>query len=264
MALGITAALAGDLTPQAVQVVVTGMTAGQAYTVTGSWAGGSWPVRGGVGVAAAAQLVFADVAAPINTPVTYTVQHNGAMATSSAVTVAIAGRIVLALADGSAAVAIPSSGVRDNRNPRRRERRQATFEVEGRPDPVVRYTIAPSPSSSIVVRTAGAQSFALDELLATGAPLMLRTDGALRDLPATAVVMVSGDESALTGLVDDAGVHREWTLPFRYVGDPEPNTVVPVATWEDFDAYYAASTWNAFDTQWAAASWNDYDAFDWE
>src|SRR5450830_1387900 len=101
MPLAITAAFVGAATqPKPVQVNVTGLTIGQAYTVTASAAGWSRVVQGGEGTAVSTQLLLIDVATPLNAAVTYTVVHASTSAASAPVTVGYGGDAVLQSLDG--------------------------------------------------------------------------------------------------------------------------------------------------------------------
>lgn len=228
MALGITASLIGVYSPRTVQVVVTGLTVGAAYEVVGNWSGGSWAVRAGTGTAADTQLVLSDVAAPINIPVTYTVTEGGASATSAAVTVDYGRRYVLQSLSGDMSVAFDM--VRNNA-PRQIAPRQSAFVIPGRSRPVVVYDIAGGESGELLVDTEDTRTATLKAMLLSGAPLLLRTDGAVLDLDPAEFLSFTGVSSSLIGMS-----RRRWALGFQVLDDPEPDTLIGLPTWDDFDA----------------------------
>lgn len=258
MALGISAALAGVLTPQAVQLVVTGMTDGEAYEVTGAWSGGTWAIRGGTGTVSGTQIVLADTLAPINVPVTYTVVHDGGTATSSPVTVTYAaGAGVVSALDGSNPVRFyPLKPTNFDETPRLRV---AQYAIPGRSTPATRHDIADGWDGSWTLLTQTTATTTMRTLIRSGVPVVVRTDGA--SFGDSEAVVIAAITSAPSGLVGTE--YRVWSVGYTRIADPEPSTVVPIATWDDFDAYHAADEWSDFDTAWTAAEWNDFDAFDW-
>lgn len=255
MALTVTASLIGVFSPRTVQVVVSGMTIGATYAVVGNWSGGSWPVRGGTGTAEDTQLVLSDIATPINTPITYTITHNGQEATSGAVTAAYGRRYVLQSLSGDFSVEFDM--VR-NGAPQRLLMRQSSFMIPGRGRPVVRYDVAGGESGQLLADTEEVNTRPLRALLKTGAPLLLRTDGAILDLEPVTFLSVTGASSALLGMT-----RRRWELDYQVIDDPEPDTLVGLPPWDDFDGVYASLTWDDFDTEWSGATWDEFDTYDW-
>jgi hypothetical protein len=255
VAVGISASLTGVYSPRTVQIVVTGLTVGGTYEVTGSWAGGSWPVRAGIGTAENTQMVLADLAAPINIPVTYTVVHGAEQATTAELTVNYHRRYVLQSLSG--AVSVEFDMIR-NGAPQQLAVRQASFMIPGRPRPVMRFDVAGGESGELTVDTREAQTAVLKALLGAGAPMLLRTDGAILDLDATQFLSVTSAPSALIGMT-----RRRWNLTYQAIDDPEPDTVVGLSDWDDFDASYAGLTWDAFDAEWAGSTFDQFDVYDW-
>jgi hypothetical protein len=103
MTVAISAAPIGDADPQALQVIATGLTAGQAYTIRGAGGGMSWTVRGGDSVVpAGTQIIVADVLTPINVPITYQVIHDsdGVTTTAAPVTAVTAADFTLTSLNG--------------------------------------------------------------------------------------------------------------------------------------------------------------------
>lgn len=260
MPIGISATLVGPTTPQGVQIVVTGLTVGQEHKVVGSWAGGTWTVRAGTAVATATQVVLGDVAAPINVPITYTITEGISSATSAPVTVAFADQYVLQSLDGSRTTQFRWL---DNEDPRQLRLRTAVFDVPGRPRPASRWDVPGGEDGQLLAATTGGQTAAMKALLVAGGPLLLRTDGAVRDLAAVEYVLPTSATRVLTGKGIGGGEQRRWALAFEVIDDPEPDTLVPLSDWDDFDAVYSGSTWTAFDAEWAGRSWDQFDREDW-
>ena len=254
MALGITAALTATANPRAVQVVVTGLTVGEDFEIRGEWVGGEWPVRAGTGVAEATQVVRIDIHTPVNVPVYYTVVSAGVAATSSALTVDYGRKYVLQALDGSMSVEFDM--IRNNA-PRSLAVRQVAFAISGRPSPLVRYDIAGGESGELVVDTDGDRSATLKAMLNSGAPLLLRTDGAVLDLAAVEHLSISSVGSALIGMT-----RRRWSLGFAVIDDPEPRTLVTSSNWDQFDASYEGVTWDGFDAEWSTLTWDSFDTED--
>lgn len=266
MPAAISASLVGTSTPKAVQVVVTGLTNGQAYVIRGKFGTVKWAVRAGSGTSDGTQVIRSDLFAPINTPVSYeveVVEVDGAVAaTSSPITVPYTGpdsdgsKYVLTSLDGKSAAGFTWQ---DNGDPREVAVRASRFEIPGRARPVVMYDVAAGEDGALVVNTEDANTAAMLALVRAGAPLLLRTDGTVRDLAPVEIVHIISAGRILTG----ARNQRRWTLGFTVIDDPEPLTVVPTSTWADFDRAYTGSTWNTFNTEWAGSTWNVFDLEDW-
>lgn len=256
MALSVSVSLIGVYSPRTVQIVLTGLTPGQSYSVEGSWSGGSWPVRAGTGTAADSHLVLSDIATPINVPVTYRVMHAGVELVSDPVTVGYPYGAVLQSLSGAGSVPLV---LKDNRAPLDLEMRQATFKIPGRPRPVVRYDIAAGESGELLAATDGADTQTLKELLKAGGILLMRSDGEVAaDLDAVAYLLITAAPSSLL-----VGTSRRWRLSYRVLDDPEPDTLTGLPTWDDFDAAYAGLTWDDFDAEFSGLTWDDFDVSDW-
>lgn len=257
--------LAGD--PPAVQVVLTGMAIGDSYDVTGSALGGTWtwPVRAGRGVATSTQVVLGDNAAPINTPVTYIVTTGASgTATSTPITVlyddGAEAKYVLQTMDGRAGA---SFRWLDNGVPRSYALPVALFQVPGRSYPLAIHGRARAESGELVVATTAAQTLALEALITTGGPLILRTDGAVRDLPAVMFIVPVSASNVLTGADYGNGTVRRWQMAYQRITDPEPDKLAALPTWDDFDTVYASLTGADFDSEWAGATGDQFDREDW-
>lgn len=258
MVLVITAALVGFNTqPRPVQVNVTGLTIGEAFTViatSGTW---SRPVQGGQGVADSTQLLLIDVATPLNAPVTYTVTHAGATAlTAASVVVAFEGEAVLQSLDGRT---IAGFDWMDNGDPKAQEPRVALYRPSGRSRPVVHYDVAGDESGTIVAETSGLDTSALRELIRRGAPVLVRAEPGLRDLEPVEILAITGAPRELVGAV---GGLRQWTLAYTLAADNDDTQLV-MATFEHFNTVWAGQTFAAFNTVWAGQTFAAFNAFDW-
>lgn len=112
--------------------------------------------------------------------------------------------------------------------------------------------------------TTGEQTPALWSLLSTGRPVVIRTDGDVRDFPPVEILLITRFPSELTDARIQTGDTRRWTLEYLLIDDPDPDAVIPSSTWDDFDAVNAGLTWDQFDLQWVGADWDAFDRFDWE
>lgn len=258
----VTAALVGSGVPRDVQVVVAGLTAGQRYVVEGVAVGVSWVVRGGRGVSTGVTLILGDTQTPLNIPVTYRVTVNDVVLwTSEPVTVAAPEKYALQSLDGNRTV-IPR--LMSNGLPRSLDVRTASFAIPGRARPVVRMDTTGDGGGQWLVDTTGSETGDLYELLAAGGPIVIRTDGAVRDMAPVDVVLITDVSSVLTDARIQDGDTRRWTLTYLLIDDPDPDAILSLSTWDDFDAVYAGQSWAAFDTQWSGSTWDDFDRFDWE
>lgn len=258
----VTAALVGSGVPRDVQVVVTGLTAGQRYLIEGLAVGVSWAIRGGRGVSTGVTLILGDTQTPLNVPATYRVTVNGAVLwTSAPVVVAAPEKQVLQSLDGKR-VAIPR--LMANGLPRSLDTRTAAFAIPGRSRPVVRMDTTGDGGGQLLLDTTGTETGDLYDLLSTGRPIVIRTDGAVRDMAPVDVVLITDASSVLTGARIQDGDTRRWTLSYLLIDDPDPDAILSLSTWDDFDKVYASQTWTAFDTQWTGATWDLFDTFDWE
>jgi hypothetical protein len=262
MAVTITATLVSSTDPKPVQIVLNGITAGLAYMVTGSAGGTTWVPSGGTGVSLGAQIVLTDVRTPLNAPITYTVVASGVTTSASPVTVPFGARYVLQSLDGL--TVLPFAWM-DNDLPRDFAVNAATFDVPGRSRPVVRYAVGGDGGGAYVVRTTKANTAVLQQMLRSGRPVVLRTDGSVRDLPAVDMFLITRVANMARRAFVAAGTlstDRDWTLEYTLVDDPQPSRGTSAFTWDSFDAAMANRSWSnlvsnpTFDTNttgWAAA-----------
>lgn len=264
MAPAITASLVSSDVPQAVQVVVTGVAAGLEVLVEGTTPdGSSWSVPGGDRVSDGGQIVLTDTRSALNTPVTYRLTVDGAVYSAAPVTVAYGGQAVLQSLDGQTTVEFVW---RENGLPQEPELFTATFSVPGRLRPPARFVPAGDGGGSLSIRTSRANSERLRSLVRTGRPLVMRTDGNVRDFPAVELLLPTSVSSELWPVVTAQGMStdRVWSIGYLLVDDPEPGTAITAFTWDDFDQAMAARTWDDFDALFASSDWNDFDTADWD
>lgn len=261
MVVSITAALVAAGVPEPVQIVVSGVPAGAGYVVTGRTASGDrWGVPGGVGVSTGSQVVLVDNRGALNTPITYGVVSGGVTLEAPPVTVTFAGRAVIQSLDGQTVVEFVWL---DDGLPREPEVRSRTFAVPGRRRPVVVVETGGDGGGELTIRTTQDQTDALAELVAAGRPVVLRTDGAARDLPAVDLIHLTKTPNILWRGDGGLSTQRVWSLGYVLADDPEPGTAVSAYTWIDFDEVMAARTWNEFDAIFAASTWDGFDTYDW-
>lgn len=235
MPITVSAVIVGATTPRMVQVEVNGLTIGDEVTIVGSTGPWSWYVRGGSpAVASSSQLIRIDNAAAINAPVVYTVRVNGADYVTAPVTLAYGADYVLTSLDGETVVDFTWL---DNGLPEEIAIDQHFTTVPGRRNAVVRFDAAGGESGTLATHTTFAQTQVLKGELAKGAPMLLRTNGSVRDVPAVRVVSVAAASSSL--FEGDGGVSnkRDWQLSWVETEDPYATVAVANSTVADFNAF---------------------------
>lgn len=253
MAVTITAALLSGADPRPVQVVLSGLTAGQRYAVTGSAAGFSWAIPGGSGVVTSSQVVLVDSRGPLNVASTYVAVVDGAAYYSAAVTVAYAGRWLAQSLNGLLDAPCDIAAV----IPRQYVTAGAVYAVPGRARPPARYAAGGAGGGVLTLRTTRAGTAAMEALLGVGSPIVLRTDGTAGDLRPVDILLAIDVSSEARGL------DRIWTVTYTLIDDPEPSTLLGATTWDGMDTAIGARTWTALDTALAGRSWDQLDTLDW-
>lgn len=181
-------------------------------------------------------------------------------ATSTPVTVPYPEKYVIQSLDGRQKVDFVW---RDNGMPRDPYIDNAAFAVPGRRRPPVRFAPGGDGTGSLEVRVDRVNGETLHEMLMAGRPMVVRTDGNVRDLKAVDVVMITAAPNVLFEGDGGLSTQRVWSLSYLLVGDPEPDAVLGAATWDQFDEIYAAQTWDQFDAEWATQTWDQFDREDW-
>lgn len=259
MAVTVGVSLVSSGTPQPVQVVVAGMTAGQAFTVAQTDAWGSRGVSGGQGVATGEQVILIDRRAPLNIPIHYAVTTAGTVTTSAPITVPYGRPVLIQSLDG---LTLVDFVWRSNGLPSEPVIRSHTFDVAGRDRPPVRFVAGGDGGGALEVRTDRANSEKLHTLLKRGRPLVVRTNGTIRDFPPAEIIAPQpGAASRLWDSVSNGqmGTDRVWTVPYILVDDPEPSVAQVAFTWDYVDAL--GLTWDEFDA--LALTGDQVDAYNW-
>lgn len=259
MALQITATELSGQSPAFVQVVVTGLSGGDVYSVFGMADGHAWAVQGGTGISDGSQLVLIDSRCPWGGPVTYRVQVGDTYADSDPFALSDPGvEVVLQDLTGSRVVPVEVATLTD---PKSLPARSVLFRVAGRRAPVHRHDVRDSARGPLVVETSSAAATReLAALLADGAPIVRRQRLGLRDIEPVQILAVGDASTELVGAMGDL---RTWSLPWTQVDDPEPDTVLVMWGWDDVDTVYSAAEWSTFDAEWSGRDWNEFDREDW-
>lgn len=264
----ITATLVTMNQPRAVQIVVSGLTAGASYVVQGSTADGTlWPVPGGVGISSGANVNLVDNRAALNVPVIYRVTSGAVTEVATAVVVPYVSayglsRIqLLQSLDGRTVVEVEASP--EDSDARNLDLKGSVVDVPGRTRPLGRYVRGGDGGGSISGFTVGSDTTKLHSLLVRGRPLVVRTTSFLPGIPAVDLIKPMYASHVLRGIKSVDYDKRFWSIPFILVDDPEPGAVISVWTWDDFDlalANYIGKWDYGFETSeggavgWAAAS----------
>lgn len=251
--------------PRPVQIVVNGVSTGQSVTVVAVAGGAESSVPGGVIVSApGGQIVLVDNRAPLNTPVYYSVLIDGQTYVSNEVTISYPGQQVMQSLDGRTVVDFVWM---ENGLPQEPLVRAAAFNVPGRRRPPVRFAAGGAGGGSVVIRTTREHSNGVRALLESGRPVVVRTDGRVRDFPAAELVLPTGGSSVLWDALapsgDEMSSDRVWSIPYLLVDDPEPGVALSAFTWDDFDLAMTGRTWDDFDGIFAASTWDEFDTYDW-
>lgn len=265
MAPAITAALVSSDVPQAVQVTVTGVASGVSVLIEGTTDDGSvWSVPGGERVSDGGQILLTDNRSALNTPVVYRLTAAGVTYASAPVTVVYdGGPAVIQSLNGQTTVEFVW---RENDLPNEPAVYSRSFDVPGRRRPPVRIAPGGDGAGALSIRTDRQNSERLRELLRAGSPVVIRTDGAVRDFPAVDIVLITGASNELWPVVTLSGMStdRVWSLSYLLVDDPEPGTALSAFTWDDHDSAMASRTWDDWDALFSAMTWDQWDAYDWD
>ena len=251
-----------------VQVVVPPLLArsGTTVKVTGHTPDGfSWTVRGSGRMGENSQLVLGDALAPVNTPLTYRIVQSwdGQTVESTPVTRPWSGRSLMTDAIGASRLDLIWQGD-DARTP---DQRITAHEIPGRSTPVMVFApVMGAGTVSLTARTSGAHTQTMTALAARPTVALLVHNPAhcvqcrrgACDVPLTTVMALTSTSQARTSRQDRA--ERAWTIKGTICSIPEPQRIVGVSTWDDFDA--ASLTWARLDAM--GLDWDDFDTTIWQ
>lgn len=263
MALTIT--LGSERVPH-VRIVIPGtdLTSGALWELWASYTDGlgdvqSYRVRGASGVPASAQVVLVDVAAPLNTTVTYSLTVDGTVTVTGTTTRTYTGRDVLQGVDGDEVVDF--NWLAAGGDPREPVVRVHVTDVPGSPRPPARLApVLGAGGGSILADTSGVDTAAMRRLLGRPCyvlhnPSRCTIPGC--DIPPSELVLITRAGNDRSDRIDAA--HRHWNLEYLLIADPEPSYRVPVSTWGDAEG--ADLTWGEAAT--VAATWGAAELVDW-
>ena len=239
---------------------------GTTVRVTGHTPDGfSWTVRGSGRMGESSQLVLGDALAPVNTPLTYRIVQSwdGQTVESTPVTRPWSGRSLMTDAIGASRLDLIWQGD-DARTP---DQRITAHEIPGRSTPVMVFApVMGAGTVSLTARTSGAHTQTMTALAARPTVALLFHNPAhcvqcrrgACDVPLTTVMALTSVSQARTSRQDRA--ERAWTIKGTICSIPEPQRIVGVSTWDDFDA--ASLTWARLDAM--GLDWDDFDTTIWQ
>lgn len=258
MTVAVATSLIGVPPVQSVQVVVTGIVAGDVVTVWREWDGHVELVRGGYSVTATSTaMILADIAAPFGVTVTHRVQVGADEATDA---------IVVPEVDQSADVfSDPLSGVYAlvDLLTGPQERSQAfvgsLLRPAGRSRAVSVYDVRAADAGSWELHTdIGAPTDEFLALLASGGPLVHRPGSAGRlNFPGTEFVQLLDVSRSLIG--DE----QVWAVSYEVVDEPDPDVPVALSTLADLADAYDTLTLDDLATDFVAGTLLDVATTDW-
>lgn len=269
--VSVSASLLTSGQPRPVQVLVWDVAEGDEYVVVGVAPDGrTWPVPGGVGFGTGEQIRLIDNRGPVNVPVSYRLTV-GTQTVSSETVPAIpwkpvAGEDRYLLQSLSGSIVVPIMAWQDNELPREIPVRSTEFAIHARRRPVVVLQAAAYGTTGVQLVLDRPASEKLDEILALGGAICLRTTGNERDLPPTDLAVITEASSVLWGDVVRDGVmsaRRLWDLTLTWIDDPEPSTVPTVYRVDEVDTLLAGMTVDEVDAMLGDLTVDEVDAFDW-
>lgn len=254
--MAITVSLVGSTTPQPVQIVVSATPVGEPWTVYGSTGDAEWTVPGGEGIGDGDQLTLSDNRAPLNVPVTYRFVAAATQTASPVTVVQATGDAVLQSLTGSAIAVV---NLQDGSQEYSQEPQLALYTIPGRRRPVARHGVLGDPAGRLIARAPLTDTPLVDEVLASGAPVLCRMTGPTLDLPSVAILGITS-VSSRGELV--AGF-REWNLSYVTLDDPYMDQRLGAFDWDYVDGVWAGDDWDDFDTFMTGRTWDEFDTLDW-
>ena len=207
-------------------------------------------------------MVLTDNRSALNVPVTYPVVVQGVTYSAPPVVVAHSSPAVLQSLDGQTSVDFVWLS---NSLPREPVVNTAVSNVPGRRRPPMRIAPGGDGGGDLLIRTDRANSTAIGSMLTAGAPILVRTDGTMRDWPAVEIIHLVSAPSRLWEAVEGGqlSTQRVWSLGFLFGDDPEPSRVLSAWTWGDFNEALTDSTWADFNALFAGSTWADFNTYEW-
>ena len=258
--------LTSDMVPL-VRIILSGtdLPSGVAWELRASYSEAgrtvSYRPRGGSGVGVGGQLVLVDAAAPIRTPVTYTLTRAGIVVSSAVIVRTAPSGDLITDMRGSVVATIRRTA--DGGFSQTLEPRIAFADVPGsRTSPARLAPIAGVGVAAFGAVTDPASTWAMRDLITANAPVFLLHDCTLPlcDVPRAELALITAVPSDRR----TAGhPERAWTITYRPTADPEPDLVVALATWDEHDAPLTGKTWNQHDQIITGKTWDQYDLIDW-
>ncbi len=265
MAISVTVSLVGTTSPRQVQIDVGGTSPGDIVSIVGSLGTFSWSVRGAADiVATGSQVLRRDNLAPVNVAFTYIVTVNAVQYESSEITVTYGANYVLTGLDGLDSVDFTWL---DNDAPVDIDFNQHFTRVPGRDTDVMRYAEGGVESGEYLVQTVKSDTLVLRTILRKGAPVVLRTNGSIRDIPPVSIVGITSAHRELRRKGGNSS-DRNWLLGWRDASDPRATVPVTAWTFADMNAVITAeggtfADLNSYITA-MGGTFADINAWDWE
>jgi len=197
----------------------------------------------------------------LNVPVTYRVTVGDEVYVAPPVTVTYTSDFVVQDLRGN--VVIPFEWV-DNGDPREPEAAIQLTKIPGRRKKVGRTDIGSDGGGSWQILTTAENTKKLHELVVASAPVVMRSNGQIRDIAAVELVLILRAPNLL--FAGDGGVstRRVWSLSYELQDDPEPYTALIVITVDDLVAFYDTVTVDDVVSDFAGLTVDDFAAFDWK
>lgn len=259
MAVTVTASVLTGADPQAVQVVVRGVPAGSDVVVVGSVGDDVWTIPGGDMSSTGSQILLKDVCAAVNAAVVYRATVGGVVYASAPVTVVSAANFWLQDLRGDVAVGFEWL---DNGDPRSPEVGGSLTKIPGRARRVGNVSTGSDGGGSWELVTTKENSRALHQLVIASEPVVLRTNGAMRDIVAVDLgLMVSAPNRLFAG-DGGASTRRQWSIAYELQDHPEPYTALIASTVKDVRSYFTGLTVATVRTDFTGLTVADFAAFD--
>jgi len=266
MAVTVSATAVGASSPLQVQVEVNGLVVDDSVLLEGILGDFTWQVRGGDFVATSTQHILRDALAPINAEITYRATVNGSTYTDT-VTVTYSADYAFCPLEGGNAVGLKWVATPD---PLTMYVDRHVSRIHGRRRGVLRYAPAGGETGVLeaVTETASVTE-SLRSLLASGAPIVVRTSGDIGDI--LPVRVISCDTNVRELINPGQSVHRQWAIPWDEIDDPLQEDAASGALFSHVNTVLDDQTggglfsdFNTYMTTLADTNFEDANRHDWE